>query len=185
MKIHQVKWTFTKKEDLEFRLLSCFSCQNLCTHYYAVSMNYATSTFAEEEPVPEKSPPKVVRSKCKRSSSRKDVNEVDVQTREELMKKFDSSSLKEGDYVCVEFTMEQTGGVRRWLGEIMRVNENDTYLIRFLRSKEESKFHSGFLYYYPSKEDVDTVYKTKILYIVPPPTDFHRYKKFSIHFANL
>lgn len=34
-------------------------------------------------------------------------------------------------------------------------------------------------------KDEDTVYKSKILYRVPPPTDFQRYKKFSVHFSLL
>lgn len=138
MGMHQVKWSCAKKNDVEFRSLSCFSCQNECTHNHAVTVNYddnevslpasrKPSSSAQKESDPQNFP-----KKRKKTKPQRDENQNSVKSCNELVKKLDISVLREGDYVCVEFNMEQTAGVRRWLGEILRVNENDTFLIRFL-----------------------------------------------------
>ena len=66
-----------------------------------------------------------------------------------------------------------------------RVNENATFLVRFVRAKC-TKFDSGYIYAYPDKEDMFPICKSQVLYRVPPPKKILRGAfKFSVHHNSL
>ena len=96
----------------------------------------------------------------------------------------DVSTISEGDWAVVRFKMQESRQERRWIGKIMRVNENDTYLMNFVRDKR-TRQHSGFIYLYPHEPDDYTVYKTQILYKVEAPTVYQRALKFNVNTSEL
>jgi len=89
--------------------------------------------------------------------------------------------LVEGDWAVIRYNLTHVKGECRWIGCIIRVNENDTYHIRFVRS-QRTRLHSGFLYAYSKtvdgEEDEETVYKTQI---VSRPRTQNFPKKIVIH----
>lgn len=77
-----------------------------------------------------------------------------------------------GDYVIVKYELqEKRGTVQKWIRKILRVNENNTFLVTFLRSRR-TQLHSSFIYSYPDKPHEDTVYKTQIWSKIPAPPNF-------------
>lgn len=89
-----------------------------------------------------------------------------------------NQSLKEDDWIVVRFKLLEQSGELRWVGKILRVNDNKTFLVTFLRPKHTT-LHTGFIYTYPPRDpDEDTVCRTQILYIVPPFKKFQRYLHF-------
>lgn len=61
------------------------------------------------------------------------------------------TALKENHWVVVRFKLEETTGERRWIGKILRVNENDTLNITFSRAKR-TNYYSGYIYIYTKNQ---------------------------------
>ena len=162
MKVHQVQYFFEEKDFLFFNSLACLDCVSQCTHFHVIKVGYNLE-----------------------DASRKEDDEViDESNPNNLIDEGNPNNFKEEQWVIVRFTFEHGKGGKQWIGKILRVNENDTFLIMFVRGKE-SKFHSRFLYVYPPEADEYMVYKTQILKSILPPQNFQRRLLFSIHSDDL
>lgn len=181
MKVHQIRWSRSEKNVLYFNTLSCFDCEMpQCNHYVLRKVDYSDVLEASSVVLPEEQSTAV---------------EAVESNEENILPNPDrtlTNELVEDDWVVVRYKMEETKGERRWIGRILRVNENETFLVSFLRSRN-TRQHSGFIYSYPDLydqkgiliEDIATVCKTQILYSLPPPTKFQRAFKFNVHKDNL
>lgn len=96
----------------------------------------------------------------------------------------DNELVKEDSWVVVRFTLEEAQGERKWIGRVLRINENNTYLVTFVRQRITS-LHSGYVYAYPNVPDEETVYKTQILSVIDAPKNFQRKLLFSVHHKEL
>lgn len=97
----------------------------------------------------------------------------------------EKSNLAEGDWFIARFKYECSKGEGKWIGRVERVNENDTFLVSFLRPKLSTKYHNGYLHYFPTIQDEATIYKTQIVRYISPPSKFQRLLKFPIHIDTL
>ena len=167
--------------------MSCFSCIGKCTHFHLNEVLYDSSDSESsgmrkqiQKVLPKtKNSPQNVPTYSRNLSS---IPVVDV-NHEDLILQYNTSvhPLTEGDYVVVRFLLKENVGERRWIGQIQRINENDTFLIEFFKAKLNTKFYPGFLYTTYSPPDEHDVYKTQVLYVLPKPTIFQRAMKFVIH----
>ncbi|XP_065218710.1 uncharacterized protein LOC135844432 [Planococcus citri] len=184
MKVHQVRWWKDEKRTLYFNTMSCFECIGQCVHYHRTKQIYYDHANDNTEPSEDK---EVIASDDKVAAGNDEAlagNDEASASNDDVTANDKDEPLMEDDYVIVEYKLEEENGIRKWIGKIMRVNENDTYHITFLRSKA-TKFHPGFIYTYPNKPDEDTVYKTQIISRIPPPIKFQRCLKFSVHCDDL
>lgn len=119
-------------------------------------------------------------------SDSKIFNEIDENN--ELAEQIEPSVLEMvlnvGDWVVVNFDMEETRGVRKFIGQILSFNEDGQVYVDFLRSKSTSKF-SGYIYAFPNIRDAVNCCKDQILYILSKPTNYSRALKFDVHVKNL
>lgn len=169
MKIHQVKWTCSTPKILYFNRLSCFNCASQCSHFHETLINYDTNGDGSV----------AVQSICLPAVSTATIVEDHQLLVQDMV--FEDKQLQEGDWVVVQFSLEKMQGKKKWIGVIRRINENETFMVEFVRS-QRSKYHSGFLYSFPNIKDVDPcVCKSQILYSILPPTFFQRKMKFTVH----
>lgn len=129
MKIHQV--TFSKKNPnvLHFNTVSCFQCETNCVHYMETKMNYS----------------RVSKTKAKIGEPSTSTIVVEPSKSTVVVEPSTSSAVVLDDWVAVGFKMLGSKNEKKWIGKIIRVNENDTFLVSFLRSKR-TKLHPGFIY---------------------------------------
>jgi len=97
-------------------------------------------------------------------------------------------NFKEKEWVVVRFSLLQQSGKCRWLGQIVRENENRTFTVSFLWSKR-TRDHCGYVYVYPpmypEKPDEEIVMESQILYTVPPPEKYQKFLLFTVHWDKL
>lgn len=154
MKVHQIKWHNFERNILYFNTLSCFTCKPLCSHYHLAKVDYSETTAIRNVETTDMC---VLKNPIVK-------DDAGVQSAETTDIRVLKNSIVEGGWVVVRFEMKETN---------IRVNENDTFLITFLRAKN-TREHSGFIYSFLDlyddngklKEDVMTVYKTQLLYSV-------------------
>jgi hypothetical protein len=174
MKVRQVTWCKSTRNILYFNTLSCFECYGKCAHYSLTQINYngkEETSSPISDVVPEPSTSAFTQINTGNKAALSPISDVVPEP---------SQFLKEGQWVVVRYSMVQMKGERRWVGQIKRVNENDTYLVSFVKPVR-SKFHSGFLYTFVESEGEDTVCQTQIMYAVQEPEKFQRKLKFAIH----
>jgi len=180
MKVHQVQYFFEEKDFLFFNSLACLDCVSQCTHFHVIKVGYNledASRKEDDEVIDESNPNNLI-------DEGNPNNLIDEGNPNNLIDEGNPNNFKEEQWVIVRFTFEHGKGGKQWIGKILRVNENDTFLIMFVRGKE-SKFHSRFLYVYPPEADEYMVYKTQILKSILPPQNFQRRLLFSIHSDDL
>lgn len=143
-----MKWTATNRSTLYFNTMACFTCTGKCEHYHLAEVNYRKrklSTLEAEKPSTSKG--LNFESICDNEGS---LSEPDTSVTKAVTDnlKENNESFKEGEWVVLRFQLQQKRGERKWIGRILRKNENDTYLISFLRSTD-TQLHSGYVYVYP------------------------------------
>lgn len=83
-------------------------------------------------------------------------------------------NVEANDHVVVKFSLQETEGEKRWIGEMVGISDdNDEYCMLFYRCKK-TRQHFGFIYYYPEKENRETVSQMQVLYELEPSTEFQR-----------
>jgi len=160
LKVRQVRWSKSEANVLYFNTLSYFNvvCKpGECKHYHLMKITYNSASKINKPTVNHPSP--------------KNEDDHQIMSTEESVLEVPQRKLH--DWVVVRFRMEEGKGERRWLGKIERINENDTFLINFVRL-QVTKLNSGFIYSYPKKRDEYAVCKSQVLYSISPPKILRR-----------
>lgn len=96
-----------------------------------------------------------------------------------------STTVFEGDeWVVVKFSLDGQKGIRKFIGQILRVNDDNTFLITFVRLKSTEKC-SGYVYTFPNIPDEEVCMESQIVEKLCPPKKFQRGLQFSINAYDL
>lgn len=79
-----------------------------------------------------------------------------------------------GEFIIASFHMEeQNNKIRRFVGCIQKINDDETLTVKFLISKN-TRNNSGFIYTYPNVDDIVDVKLNQVARKLSPPKQILR-----------